>query len=62
VIGSTFKGLIVGAIVVWYAMRVQSLAKGLVVGLLVSAIFAFIIAAIPQPTARTTGSRSWCLA
>lgn len=49
IIGSTFKGLIVGALVGWYALRVQSLAKGLLVGLVVSAFFAFLIAAIPNP-------------
>ena len=49
VIGSTFKGLLVGAIVGWYATRVQSLGKGLLVGLVVSAFFAFLVAAMPQP-------------
>ncbi len=48
VIGSTGKGLIVGALVGWYASRVHSLAKGMVVGLLVSAFFAFLIAAMPN--------------
>jgi hypothetical protein len=48
VIGSTGKGLLVGAIVGWYATRVQSLGKGLLVGLAVSAFFAFLIAAIPN--------------
>ena len=55
VIGSTFKGLIVGAIVGWYATRVQSLAKGLLVGLVVAAFFAFLIAAIPN----RTGGHYW---
>lgn len=49
IIGSTFKGLIVGALVGWYALKVNSLAKGLIVGLLVSAFFAFLVAAMPQP-------------
>ena len=48
VIGSTFKGLIVGVLVGWYATRVRSLGKGLIVGLLVSAFFAFLIAAMPN--------------
>ena len=48
VIGSTFKGLIVGVLVGWYASRVQSLSKGLIVGLVVSAFFAFLIAAMPN--------------
>jgi uncharacterized membrane protein (Fun14 family) len=48
VIGSTGKGLIVGALVGWYASRVHSLAKGMIVGLVVSAFFAFLIAAMPN--------------
>ena len=55
VIGSTIKGLVVGAIVGWYAYRVQSLAKGVLVGLVVSAFFAFLVAAMPQPD----GSHYW---
>jgi hypothetical protein len=55
IIGSTFKGLIVGALVGWYAYRVHSMAKGVLVGLVVSAFFAFLIAAIPQPD----GSHYW---
>jgi hypothetical protein len=50
VIGSTIKGLIVGALVGWYAYRVRSLAKGILVGLVVSAFFAFLVAAMPQPS------------
>ena len=49
VIGSTVKGLIVGAIVGWYSRRTQSLGKALVVGGLVAAFFAFLIAAMPNP-------------
>jgi hypothetical protein len=48
VIGSTFKGLIVGAIVGWFATRRQSPGAGLVVGLIVGAFFAFLIAAMPN--------------
>ena len=55
VIGSTIKGLVVGALVGWYAYRVQSLAKGVLVGLVVSAFFAFLVAAMPQPD----GSHYW---
>ncbi len=49
IIGSTFKGLIVGVLVGWYASRVQSLAKGMIVGLVVAAFFAYLVAAMPQP-------------
>ena len=38
-----------GILVGWYATRVQSLAKGLLAGLIVAGIFAFAVAAIPQP-------------
>jgi hypothetical protein len=48
VIGSTVKGLIVGAIVGWYATRVQSLPKGLLLGAVVAAGFAFLIAMMPN--------------
>ena len=48
VIGSTGKGLLVGALVGWYATRTRSLARGMLVGLLVSAFFAFLIAAMPN--------------
>ena len=49
VIGSTIKGLIVGVLIGWYASRVDSLAKGMLVGLIVSAFFAFLVAVMPQP-------------
>ena len=35
-----------------YAYRVQSLSKGLLVGLVVAAFLAFLVAAIPQPDGR----------
>jgi len=49
IIGSTFKGLLTGLIAGWYARRVQSLGKGIVVGLLVGAAWSLAVAAIPQP-------------
>jgi peptidoglycan/LPS O-acetylase OafA/YrhL len=45
----------VGVLVGWYAQRVQSLKKGMLVGLVVAAFFAFLVAAIPQPD----GSHYW---
>ncbi len=48
VIGSLGKGLIVGAIVGWYATKRESLGAGLLVGLIVGAFFAFLIAAMPN--------------
>ena len=50
VIGSTFKGVLAGAIIGWFAKKKQSLSAGLVVGGLVGAFFAFLVAAMPQPT------------
>ena len=49
VIGSTFKGILAGALIGYIATRVQSRPTLLIVGLLVGAFFAFLIAAIPQP-------------
>ena len=50
VIGSTFKGLIVGVLAGWFARKVQSLAAGIVFGLAVGAFFAYLVAAMPQPS------------
>ena len=49
VIGSTMKGLLVGVLVGWFAYRVRSLMWGMVVGLIVSAFFAYLVAAMPSP-------------
>lgn len=49
VIGSTFKGLVAGVIIGWFATRVPSVSKGMMFGLAVGAIFAFLVAAMPQP-------------
>lgn len=46
VIGSTFKGLIVGLIAGWYARKVNSVPKGLLVGALAGAFFAAVICVI----------------
>jgi len=50
VIGSTFKGLIAGALIGWFAKKVHSVAAGLIVGVLVSGFFAFLVALMPQPS------------
>src|SRR6476646_10202501 len=44
VIGSTFKGLIAGVLIGWFAKKVKSLAVGIVFGLLVGAALALPIA------------------
>ena len=55
VIGSTFKGLIVGVLTGWFAKKVNSLPKGVLFGMLMGALFAFAIAAMPNPD----GSHYW---
>lgn len=49
VIGSTFKGLLAGVIIGWIATRTRSAQTVMLAGLAIGALFAFIIAAIPQP-------------
>lgn len=47
VIGSTFKGLIAGVLIGWFANKVDSLPMGVLFGLLVGAFFAFLVAMMP---------------
>lgn len=49
VIGSTIKGIVAGAIIGYIATRVRSAQVVILAGLAVGALFAFLIAAIPQP-------------
>ena len=49
VIGSTFKGIVAGAIIGWFAKKVQSVPLGLAVGFGVGLFLAFLIAEMPQP-------------
>jgi hypothetical protein len=49
VIGSTFKGLLAGVLIGWFAKKVQSLPAGLLVGLAIGAFFAYLVAAMPSP-------------
>ena len=44
VIGSTFKGLIAGVLIGWFAKKVNSLPLGVLVGLLIGAALALPIA------------------
>ena|SRR5205085_59972 len=48
VVGSTFKGIVCGLLIGWFARKVQSIPAGLVFGLVVGAFFAFLIAAMPN--------------
>ena len=47
-IGSTFKGLVAGVLIGWFAYRVRSLGAGIVAGVLISGFFAYLVAM--QPT------------
>jgi hypothetical protein len=49
VIGSTFKGVLAGVLIGWFAKRVQSVPKGMLFGLAVGALLAFLVAAMPSP-------------
>jgi peptidoglycan/LPS O-acetylase OafA/YrhL len=49
VIGSTFKGILAGAIIGWIATRARSPQTVIWAGLGVGALLAFIVAAFPQP-------------
>ena len=46
VFGSTLKGLIAGVIIGVFARKVESVALGLIFGILVSAFFAYLVAAM----------------
>ena len=46
IVGSTFKGLVAGALIGAFARRVQSLAWVLIFGVLVSGFFAYLVAAM----------------
>ncbi len=48
IIGSTFKGLVGGILIGFFSRKVNSLALGILFGLLVGAILALIIAAMPD--------------
>ncbi|HEX6309488.1 MAG TPA: hypothetical protein VFZ69_14925 [Longimicrobiales bacterium] len=50
VIGSTVKGIIAGLLIGWFARKVDSLAAGIVFGLGVGLLLAFLVAAMPSAT------------
>jgi len=52
VIGSTFKGLIAGVLIGWFARKVNSLPLGIVFGLGVGLLLAFAVAAMPNPAGK----------
>jgi hypothetical protein len=50
VIGSTVKGIITGLAIGFFARKVQSLPLGILFGLAVGLLLAFIVASIPDPS------------
>ena len=49
VIGSTFKGLLAGVLIGWFAKKVHSVPAGLLAGVAIGAFFAYLVAAMPSP-------------
>ncbi|HXK03085.1 MAG TPA: hypothetical protein VMS37_11835 [Verrucomicrobiae bacterium] len=45
-VGSSIKGMLVGLLSGWYARKVQSTGKGIVVGSVLGLLFAFLVAAM----------------
>jgi hypothetical protein len=52
VIGSTFKGLVAGLSIGFFARKVKSLSLGVVFGLTVGLVLAGIVAAFPDPNGK----------
>jgi hypothetical protein len=50
VIGSTFKGIIAGVLIGWFAKKVNSLPLGILFGLAVGLFLAFLVAMMPSAT------------
>ena len=49
VIGSTFKGIVAGVLIGFFARKVRSLPLGILFGLTVGLLLAYAIAAMPNP-------------
>ncbi|MEO8131806.1 MAG: hypothetical protein ABJF23_24465 [Bryobacteraceae bacterium] len=52
VIGSTFKGLVVGVCSGYFARKVNSLPLGILFGLVMGLFFAYLVAAMPDPSGK----------
>jgi hypothetical protein len=46
---SGIKGMIVGVLSGWFALKVRSVSKGVVFGCVVGLFFAYLVAAMPEP-------------
>lgn len=47
VIGSTFKGIIAGVLIGWFARKVDSLPAGIIFGTAIGLFLAFLVAILP---------------
>jgi MFS family permease len=47
-VGSSFKGMLVGVLSGWFARRVQSMKWGIVMGAGLGLLFAYLVAAMPS--------------
>ena len=52
IIGSTIKGLIAGVLIGWFAKKVNSLPLGILFGLSVGLVLAWIVASMPDPNGK----------
>ena len=52
VLGSTFKGLVAGILIGFFARKFNSLPLGIIVGLAIGLVLAFIVAAMPSETGK----------
>lgn len=52
IIGSTIKGLVAGLLIGFFARKVNSVPLGIVFGLVVGALLALAVAAMPDPTGK----------
>jgi hypothetical protein len=50
VVGSTFKGLIAGVLIGWFAIKVHSLPMGILFGTTIGLLLAWGVAAMPSAT------------
>jgi hypothetical protein len=52
VIGSTFKGVVAGLLIGWFARKVNSLPLGILFGFAVGLLLAYAVAAMPDPSGK----------
>ena len=52
VVGSTFKGLVAGLLIGWFARKVNSLPLGILFGTAIGLLLAYLVAAMPSETGK----------